>query len=195
VAGWTPRPDAAEALCRDPCDVSGRGIGKCREHNVGPEIGVGEALEDLGGAALAHAGGAVHDEVFEQPPLVRDGRRNRERDARVAAEIPQLPLVREGGKDDLVTIEPDPGGRDLRPSIFVERDHVRNRVALEQGAGDLGERDSSHGSMLAACRTGLRLAGSPRKSPGAIDRSRDPPLMFERGRRQLDPNQAVTIRA
>jgi hypothetical protein len=72
---------------------------------------------------------------------------------------------------------------------------VRNRVALEQGAGDLGERDSSHGSMLAACRTGLRLAGSPRKSPGAIDRSRDPPLMFERGRRQLDPNQAVTIRA
>jgi hypothetical protein len=28
------------------------------------------------------------------------------RDARVAAEVPQLPLVRESGKDDLLTIEP-----------------------------------------------------------------------------------------
>jgi len=154
AAGWLPRPDAAKALGCDSCDVSGRGIGQRREHNVGPEIGVGEALEDLGGTALGHARGAVHDEVFQQPPLVRGGRRDRESDAGVAAKVPQFPLVREGGKDDLVTIEPDPGGRDLRPSIFVKRDHVRNRVALEEGAGGLGERDASHGSMLAVGRVG-----------------------------------------
>jgi hypothetical protein len=149
AAGWVPRPDAAEAFERDPGDVSGRGIGHPREDDVGSEIGVGEALEDLGGTTLGDARGAVDDEVFEQPPLVCDGRRDRERDAGVAAEVPQFPLVREGGKDDLISIEPDPRGGDLRPSIVVKRDHVRDRVAVEQGAGGLGERDSSHGSMLA----------------------------------------------
>ena len=154
AAGWLPRSNAAEALGCDPGDVSGRGIGHPREDDVGPEIGVGEALEDLGGTTLGHARGAVDDEVFEQPPLVGGGRRDRERDAGVAAEVPQFPLVREGGKDDLITIEPDPRGRDLRPSVLVERDHVRDRVALEECTGGLGERDSSHGSMLTVGASG-----------------------------------------
>jgi hypothetical protein len=79
---------------------------------------------------------------------------DRERDAGVAAEVPQLPLVRKGGNDDLVTIEPDPRGRDLRPSVLVERDHVRNRVALEECASRFGEREPSHGSMLAVGAAG-----------------------------------------
>ena len=73
AAGWLPRPDAAEALGCDPCDVSGRGIGHPREDDVGPEIGVGEALEDLGGTTLGHARDAIQDKIFEQSPLVRGG--------------------------------------------------------------------------------------------------------------------------
>jgi hypothetical protein len=45
----------------------GGGSGIPREDDVGPEIGVGEALEDLRGTTLGHARGAVDDEVFEQP--------------------------------------------------------------------------------------------------------------------------------
>ena len=73
----------------------------------------------------------------------------------VAAEVPQLPLVREGGKDDLVTIEPDPRGRDLRPSVFVERYHMRDRVALQECAGRAGDPDPGHGSMLPIRRVGF----------------------------------------
>jgi hypothetical protein len=45
---WVPRPDAAESLERDLGGVPRRGIGHPREDDVWPEIGVGEALEDLG---------------------------------------------------------------------------------------------------------------------------------------------------
>ena len=45
--GWVPRPDAAEVLERDLGDVPRRGIGHPREDDVGPKIGVGEALAPL----------------------------------------------------------------------------------------------------------------------------------------------------
>jgi hypothetical protein len=92
--GWVPRPDAAKALGRDPRDEPRRGIGHVREHDVWPEVGVRETLEDLGTAALGYPRRPVHDEVLEQTPFVRLGRRDREGDARVAAEVPQLPLIR-----------------------------------------------------------------------------------------------------
>ena len=51
----------------------GRGIGHPREDDVGPEIGVGKALENLGGTTLGYPRGAVHDKIFQQSPLVRGG--------------------------------------------------------------------------------------------------------------------------
>ena len=60
----------------------------------------------------------------------------------------ELPLVRQCGEDDFITIEPDPSGRDLRPSVLVKRDHVRDRVALEEVAGCLRESNASHRWML-----------------------------------------------
>lgn len=85
-----------------PCDESRRGIGHVREHNVGADVRVCEALEDLGGTALGHLRRPVHREVLEQAPLVRRGRRDREGDAWVSAEIPQLPLIRQCRQDDLI---------------------------------------------------------------------------------------------
>src|SRR5438034_5325352 len=53
-------------------------------------------------------------------------------DAGVAAEVPQLPLVRHRRQDDVLALDPDPSERHLRPSVLVDRDHVRDRVALEE---------------------------------------------------------------
>ena len=62
----------------------------------------------------------VYREVLEQTPLVRRGRRDREGDARVSAEIPQLPLIRQCRQDDLIPLDSHPGGRDLRsPSSSI----------------------------------------------------------------------------
>jgi hypothetical protein len=45
---------------------------------------------------------------------------------------PQLPLFRQRRKDDFLPINPDPGGHDVRSAILTQRDHVRDRVALEK---------------------------------------------------------------
>ena len=51
----------------------GGGSGIPGKMTSGPRLGVGEALEDLGGTTLGHARGAVYDKIFEQSPLVRGG--------------------------------------------------------------------------------------------------------------------------
>jgi hypothetical protein len=76
------------------------GIGYRRKEDIGPEIGMGEVLEGVGGTALRHARGAVDDEILQQPPLLDGGRRDRQRDAGVAAKVPELPLVRQCGEDE-----------------------------------------------------------------------------------------------
>jgi hypothetical protein len=126
----------------------GRGIGCRREDDIGPEIDIGEVLEGVGGTTLGHARGAVDDEIFQQPPLVDGGRRDRQRDAGVAAKVLELPLVRQCGEDDLITIEADPRGRYLRPSVLIERNHMRDSVALEECSCCLRKRNASHGWML-----------------------------------------------
>src|SRR5687767_8202730 len=52
--GWVlllrPGPDACDPIDRDPGHVSGRRVRHRRELHVGAQIGVGESLEQLGGA-------------------------------------------------------------------------------------------------------------------------------------------------
>ena len=67
-------------------------------------------MRDAGGPRrhrpLGHLRRPVYREVLEQTPLVRRGRRDREGDARVSAEIPQLPLIRQCRQDDLIPLDP-----------------------------------------------------------------------------------------
>lgn len=107
-SAWrVPWPDPPKAFGRDPCDEPRRGIGHGGEHDAGPDVGVREPLEDLGGIALGHPRLPVHDELLEQAPLVPRGRRYRQRTRGIAAEVPQLPLVRHRRQDDLVPLDPD----------------------------------------------------------------------------------------
>jgi hypothetical protein len=73
---------------------------------------------------------------------------NRERDARVASDVPELPLVGQRGEDDLVSVEADPCGRDVRSAVGVDRDDVRDGGALEQGQSGFGKPDAGHLSVL-----------------------------------------------
>src|SRR5437764_1604428 len=53
--GWegeSPRAHAAHALRRDAQDQARRVVGAGRERHVGPEVGMGEPLQQRGGAAL-----------------------------------------------------------------------------------------------------------------------------------------------
>src|SRR5215216_7979102 len=103
-----PRPDAANSLRCDPSDEPGRRIGHVWEHDVGPEVRVRETLEDFGGTTLRHLRSPIHDEVLEQTPLVLHSRRHGKRNTRVAAEVPQLALIRQRRENDLVPLNPDP---------------------------------------------------------------------------------------
>ena len=103
-----------------------------------------ESLQELGGSALRDPGPAVHDEVLEQAPVVPCGGRHGQRDPRVPAEVPELALIGQRRDDDLVVLETDPGGGDLRTPVLVDRDHVRHRVALEEPTSRIGEDDPRH---------------------------------------------------
>lgn len=107
-----------------------------------------QVLEELGGATRGHPRRPVHDEVLLQAPLVRLARSERERDAGVAPEVAQLPLIRQRRQDDLVPFDPDPSSRDVGPAIIVDRDHVGDGIALEELSSRLGERDPYHRRML-----------------------------------------------
>ena len=58
------------------------------------------------------------------------------------------------GRDPGVTIEPDPRGGHPRPSVLIERDHMRDRIALQECAGRAGYPDPGHGPMLPIGRVG-----------------------------------------
>jgi hypothetical protein len=66
-------------------------------------------------------------------PHSGSSRRYGERDARVAAEVSQLPLIRQRPENDYVALNPNPRSCDVGgSSVIVECDHVRHRIALEK---------------------------------------------------------------
>ena len=75
---------------------------------------MGEPLEHRGGTALGHPRRPVHNQNLEQAPVVHTRRRDRQGDARVAAQVTQLPLVGDRGEDNLVGLNPDPGSSYVR---------------------------------------------------------------------------------
>ena len=135
---------AAEASWRDPRDEPRRWIGHAGEHHVGAEVGMRESLQELGGTALRDPGRAVHDEVLEQAPVVPRGGRHGQRDPRVPTEVPELALIGQRRDDDLVVLETDPRGGDLWTPVLVDRDDLRNRIALEEPTSRVGEDDPRH---------------------------------------------------
>jgi hypothetical protein len=75
----------------------------------------------------------VDDEVLAESQGVGHLGLQRKRHTRVAAHVPQLLLLAQMTRDDVVAVEADPDDRDLRTSVAVERDEVRERGGLEHG--------------------------------------------------------------
>ena len=93
------------------------------------------------GTTLGHPRRPVHNQALEQAPVAHTRRRDRQGDARVAAQVTQLPLVGDRGEDNLVAFNPDPRSSDVRGAVLVQRDHMSHGVAVEQLTSRALDRD------------------------------------------------------
>src|SRR5215208_3825583 len=130
-----PRADARETLDLDPKHVARRRIVHGREPRAGAEIAVGQLLEELRRTALGDSRAPVDDQVLQEPRRLDLGAFDRERDALVTPNVPQLLLVTQVPGHDLVAVEPDPDAGNLRRAVPVERDEVSEPPRLDQRAG------------------------------------------------------------
>src|SRR4029450_11866389 len=90
----------------------------------------------LGRASLLYPRAPMDDEVLLQAGRLEFRPFDRKRDAWIAGEVGQLPLVgAERPGDDLVPVQPDPDAAHLRRAVRVERDEVRERVRIDEPAG------------------------------------------------------------
>jgi hypothetical protein len=85
-----PGAYAADPVHGDVGDVAGRRVVHRGETDAGAEVRAGELLEQLCGASLGDAGGAVDDEVLVQARGVALAGLDGERDAAVVADIAYL---------------------------------------------------------------------------------------------------------
>jgi hypothetical protein len=147
-----PGAHAADPLDGDVGDEPGRRIVHRRKFHVRPEIGAGETLEQLGGAALGDAGAAVDHQVLRQAHLVVRAGFDRQRHPWVAADVAELPVLGQVARDELVAVEPDPHDRYLRTSVRFERDQVGESRALQHRAGRVGNRHDRETLPPQQCR-------------------------------------------
>lgn len=171
LAWRVPRPDAANALERDPGEEPRRRTGMFGKRRQS-DLRVRQTPEGLCGTALVHPRHPLHDEVLEQPTLVSRGRWYGERDARVAAEVPSASADPAASPRRSRPLDPDPSSRHLRSSVRVECDHVPDRVALEKLPSRLGKRIPATGECYFARITLRWIQGHtpveerhPRKRP------------------------------
>ena len=134
-----PGPDAADPFGGDVDDVAWRGVVEGRELHAGADIDLGEALEQLGGAALDEAGRAADEQVVAHAdrvgPLGLDG----ERDPRVARDVRDLAAAHEVAGDDVVAVETDPDHAGLRAAVGVDGGEVREAAGGEGAADVIGD--------------------------------------------------------
>ena len=98
-----------------------------------------ELLEQLGRAAVDDARGAFEHDVLVQPLLVAPARLDGDRDARVAADVLQLPLVEQRADQELVAVATEPREGHVRRAVGVEGDDVRERIRVDDRAHVRGE--------------------------------------------------------
>ena len=103
------------------------------------------------------------------PDRVGPGRLHRERDARVALEVAQLPQRAEGGEHHLVAVEPDPHAAHLRRAVGVHRDHVGQVRTFEDLASGVGEGDHPGRVERRRCRFLPRALDALRRVVGEAE--------------------------
>src|ERR1700759_3670622 len=88
----------------------------------------------------------MDDDVLIEAKLVARSGLNGHRDARVTADVSNLPVLRQVRGDDLVSVQADPDDRDLRSSVWLERHQMSQRSSLEYSSSRIGNR--RHGVKL-----------------------------------------------
>jgi hypothetical protein len=100
----------------------------------GAQVDVGKPLQQLGCATFDEPRPPVDDEVLLEPRRLDLGALDRQRHARIAGDVSELPLIPKVRRDDLVAVQSDPDAGDLRGAVGVQRDEVGQRVGLDQRA-------------------------------------------------------------
>src|ERR1700735_229620 len=108
-----PRADPAHAVDSNVGDVTGGGVAGRRVHDVGAEVGVGQASQQGAGPAFGDMGGAVDDQVLGQTVGVDSPRLHGQGDPAVPADVAHLLVLGEVPGHDLVAVESHPHHRDL----------------------------------------------------------------------------------
>jgi hypothetical protein len=127
-----PRADAGDSLCCDAQRAARWRIIHRWERNIGSQVDVREALEQLRCATLLNPGTAVDDEVLLQAGRVNTRALERERNTWVAADIDELLSLTQVPGDDVFPVESDPDAGDLRRTVPTNGDEVGERTRLDQ---------------------------------------------------------------
>jgi len=125
IASAAPWSDTPDALNRDVSDVTRRRVVHRRKLDIGAKIGAGKVLKQFRSAPLRDSTAAMDDDVLIEANLVARAGLNGQCDARVTADVSNLPVLRQVRGDDLIAVQADPDDRDLRSSIWLERHQMR----------------------------------------------------------------------
>ena len=140
IASASPRSHTTDPVNGDVSNVTRRRVVHRRKLDIGAEISASKLLKQLRSAALRDPPTAMDDDVFVEADLISCSGLNGQRDARITADVPNLPVLGQVSGNDLVAVQADPDDRDLRPSIRIERYQMRQRPAFKYLSSSVGYR-------------------------------------------------------
>ena len=106
-------------------NVTRRRVVHRRKLDVGAKLGASKLLKQFRSAALRDSTAPMDDDVLIEANLVARASLNGQCDARVTADVSNLPVLGQVRGDDLIAVQPDPDDRDLRSSVWLERHQMR----------------------------------------------------------------------
>src|SRR5207249_679648 len=113
-----PRPDPGETDQRDSSDVTRNVPHRSRWiDSIRSQIDPGQALQEIGGTAFGHARVTVNHYVFAQPFCVRLIAKQRQRDPRVASNVPHFLMLCHVADYEFFVFYSDPNHRDLWSTV------------------------------------------------------------------------------
>jgi len=125
TASPAPWSDTTDAVNRDVSNVTRRRVVHRRKLDIGAKIDAGKLLKQFRSAPLRDSTAAMNDDVLIEANLVAGAGLNGQCDARVTANVSNLPVLRQVRGDDLIAVQADPDDRDLRSSVWLERHQMR----------------------------------------------------------------------
>jgi hypothetical protein len=180
IASSAPWSHTTDPVNGDVSNVTRRRVVHRRKLDIAAKVGASKLPKQFRSTALRDSAVPMDDDVLIEAKLVARAGLNGQRDARVTADVSNLPVLGQVRGDDLIAVQADPHDRDLRSSVWLERHQMRQRSSLEYSSSRIGNR--RHGVKLPIQdeRQSVRvdpsgLAGEARIVGYAARRKRLPP--------------------